>query len=309
MRVVVTGAAGFIGRHLVTVLAERGDIVQAWARPSRLADWNPPVEMVGVDITDRDAIRDQLARFSPGAIVHLAAQSLPGRSWEDPALTYEVNVLGAIHLLESIRRLKQAPRVLVAGSSAEYLEPRDGRPIVEGAPTEPNSPYASSKLAVDQLVQLYVHRYDLDLVRFRPFFVVGPGKTGDVCSDFARRIVAIERGQENTMRVGCLDVVRDIIDVRDGVSGILRLIDAAKRGEIYNVCCGKGVSIRKILETYRQLAAVPFNVVQDPALLRPLEQRVKIGESNKLRALGWKPEHNLDDTLHSILQYWRAIAP
>jgi len=309
MRIVVTGAAGFIGWHLVDTLTRRGDIVQAWIRRPGAADWEGAFETAAIDMTDRNAISQQLAAFAPDVIVHLAAQSLPGRSWEEPALTYEVNVIGVIHLLEAVRRLTHPPRVMVAGSSAEYAVRPDDQPISEQAPTEPNSPYGGSKLAADQLAQLYVRRYDLDLVRFRPFFLAGPRKVGDVCSDFARRIVAIERGQDSTMRVGALDVVRDLIDVRDGISGLLRIIESGRRGEVYNICGGRGVAIREILEGYRHLAAAPFSVRQDLALVRALEQRVRIGDATKLRALGWQPEYTLDDTLRSILDYWRALPP
>jgi nucleoside-diphosphate-sugar epimerase len=195
--------------------------------------------------------------------------------------------------------------VLIAGSSAEYAEPADGAPIAEGAPTEPNSPYASSKLAADQLSQLYFRRFALDVVRFRPFYLIGPRKTGDVSSDFARRVVAIERGEESVMRVGALDVVRDIIDVRDGVDAVLSIAGSGKSGELYNICGGTGVSIGDILDTYRKLARVPIEVTSDPNLMRALEQRVKIGDSSKLRALGWMPHHSLTDSLCAILDHWR----
>jgi GDP-4-dehydro-6-deoxy-D-mannose reductase len=102
--------------------------------------------------------------------------------------------------------------------------------------------------------------------------------------------------------------MRDIIDIRDGVSGILRIAEVGKSGEVYNVCGGQSVSIGDILDTYRRLAAVPVQVRQDPALLRPLEQKSKVGDPSKLRALGWKPEKELDETLKSILEYWRAAS-
>ena len=151
-------------------------------------------------------------------------------------------------------RLPVPARLLAAGSSAEYAEPADGRMISEDGPTDPNSPYGASKLAADRLLQLYYRRYGLDVVRFRPFFIAGPRKQGDVCSDFARRIVAIERGEEKTLRVGSLDVVRDIIDIKDGVSAILLIAAAGKAGEVYNVCGGRSVSIGDILDIYRGLA-------------------------------------------------------
>jgi GDP-4-dehydro-6-deoxy-D-mannose reductase len=259
-----------------------------------------------VDITDPAAVSAQLARFAPDAVIHLAAQSLPNRSWDEPVRTYEVNVLGAIHLLEGICGLAKPPRMLVAGSSAEYAEAMDGRPIPENAPTHPDSPYGASKLAVDRLVQLYGRRYALDLIRFRPFFLIGPRKTGDVCSDLARQVVAIERGKPAAVRVGTLDVIRDFIDVQDGVAGIARILDAGLAGEVYNVSGGAGRSIGDIVDALRRLAAKPFEVIQDPALLRPLEQKVKVGDNTKLVALGWKPSLALEESLHTILNHWRG---
>src|ERR1700688_1266491 len=138
MRVVVTGASGFIGWHLVDAMMRRGDIVQAWMLRVSAAVWEIPVESVFVDITDPTAISSQLMSFVPDLIVHLAAQSYPARSWEQPASTYQVNVIGAIHLLEAVRFLPSPPRVLMTGSSAEYAEPATGNPISESAETEPN---------------------------------------------------------------------------------------------------------------------------------------------------------------------------
>ena len=293
MRVTVTGASGFIGSYLVEALAARGAQVDPWTRAT-------------VDITDPSAVAAALSRFAPDAVVHLAAQSLPGRSWDEPAETYRINVGGAIKLLEAARTLPRPPRLLIAGSSAEYAERADGRPIAEDDPLEPNSPYAASKRAADEFAHMYARCYGLAVVRFRPFFLVGPRKRGDVCSDFARRIVAIERGAEPAMRVGDLGAVRDMIDVRDGVAGILRLLDDGAPGEVYNVCGGHGVRIADVLETLRGLATVPITVAQDPALLRTLEHAVKVGDPSKLRALGWSPAYRLDDTLRAILDYERT---
>lgn len=306
MRVIVTGAGGFIGWHLVDLLTRRGDTVQAWHHKTAADDWQGAADNIVVDITDPAAVSGQLARFAPDAVIHLAAQSFPNRSWDEPVRTYEVNVLGAVHLLEAVRMLARPPRLLVAGSSAEYAEAADGRPISESAPTRPDSPYGASKLAVDNLAQVYVGRYGLDLIRFRPFFLIGPRKTGDVCSDLARQVVAIERGKAATMRVGALDVIRDFIDVRDGVAGIARILDAGSGGEVYNVSGGAGRSIGEVVDALRRLADKPFELTQDPSLMRPLDQKVKVGDNTKLMALGWKPSLSLDDGLRTILDYWRG---
>ena len=306
MRVLVTGAGGLIGSHLVEALVARGDLVQGWGRHPTPETAALGASVMIADIADYSTVFRLLQDFAPDIVFHLAAQSIPAASWQDPAATYRTNVIGSINLLEAARQRPQPPRLLFAGSSAEYAEPDSGAALREDARLEPNSPYAASKAAMTELANLYARRYGLHLIVFRPFFLAGPRKVGDVCSDFARRIVAIERGAQNEMRVGTLEVVRDIMDVRDGVSALLRLADAGIPGEIYNIASGRGTSIQAVLDTYRSLAGARIEVIQDPALLRPLEQRVKIGDPTKLIALGWQPVHSLPDMLQNILNYWRS---
>jgi len=307
LRVLVTGAGGFIGSHLIEAAARRGDTVRAWTYGQVSFDRPAGIATAEIDLSNHRGIAIDLAEFEPDVIVHLAAQSLIGPSWQDPATTYHVNVLGTIHLIESARVLPKAPRIIVTGSSAEYAEPSDNQLIDETSPLEPNNPYGASKLAAEEFVQLCVRRYGLDAIRIRPFFLVGPRKTGDVCSDFARRIVAIERGRQTMMQVGDLRPLRDMMDIRDGVDAILRIADAGKQGEVYNICTGHGISIEDILKSYCRMARVPVEIRQDPALLRPLDPRLKIGDPRKLEALGWKVQYALDDTLRQILDYWRSI--
>ena len=250
-----------------------------------------------------------LAGANADAIVHLAAQSLPGVSWDDPAGTMRINVEGTRHLLEAVRALPGArPRVLVAGSSAQYASSADGSPIAEDSPTEPASPYGISKLAADALARLWARAHKLDVVTFRPFFWVGTRKTGDVSSDLARRIVGIERGAPPVLTVGRTDVVRDFIDVRDGVAALLLLLRAGTAGQAYNICRGSGTAIAELIAVYRSLATVAFDVQDDPALTRPVDEPVRIGDPGRIRALGWQPRIPLEQSLRDVLAYWRGIA-
>src|SRR5262249_41055274 len=147
----------------------------------------------------------------------------------------------------------------------------------------------------------------LDIVHFRPFFLIGPRKVGDVSSDFARQIASIEQGlSANTLKVGGLNGIRDFLDVRDGVSALLLLCEKAPAGESYNICSGRGLAVSSILNRLLQISSVPISVVEDPAKLRSLEASVRIGSNRKLSALGWSERFSVDEALGDTLRYWRV---
>ncbi len=306
----ITGAGGFIGQYLAEELLQRG--CEVHALDVRL----PPAPEAGAErfkpglLDVRDAAQTLRAIHSvqPAMIFHLAAQSYPGLSWEQPALTYDVNVLGTVHVLEAARKLTPAPKTLVVCSSAEYAVTDGADPISEETELAPSTPYGVSKLAEDHLALLYHQQYGLPTVRVRPFFLIGPRKRGDVCSDFARGIVAIERGQAQDLRVGNLEMVRDMLDVRDGAAAFWTLAEHGADGEVYNVCSGKGYSLKTILETYRSLSTAQVRESVDAARLRPLDEKIRIGDPGRLMALGWNPSRSIERTLADILSYWREEA-
>ena len=287
----VTGGEGFIGSYLCEHLRAQGDQVVA---PSR----------TGADVRDAAAMLRLLSETRPQTIFHLAAQSLPGISWENPAETFKVNVGGTIHVLEAVRAAGLDAQLVVAGSSAEYAPGE--RPIREDDSLRPSSPYAASKIAVSQMAELYGRRYGMKVVRVRPFFLIGPRKRGDVCSDLARRVVAIERGEATELRVGRLDIVRDFLDVRDGVTALTLLGTKGQPGEAYNICSGTAYTIGDVLETFRKQALVPIRACPDPSLLRPIDEPVKVGNPSKLRVLGWSSQYSLERSVGDILAYWRS---
>jgi GDP-4-dehydro-6-deoxy-D-mannose reductase len=295
VKVVVTGADGFLGRHLSERLRGDGADVLALGRQQ-------------CDILDAARLKALVAEARPAQVFHLAAQSSPGGSWAKPAETFRVNVEGTLNVLEAVRAAGIDPVVLVAGSSSEYAMTEQGRPIVETDPQAPLTPYAASKVAAGQCAALYAERYRMKIVRLRPFFLIGPLKTGDVCSDLARRVVAVERGAADAVTVGRLEMVRDFLDVRDGVEAMALLARKGVAGEAYNICSGKGHSIAQILDGYRKLAARPIVDRTDPALLRSGDEPVRIGNPAKLEALGWRPRWPLEQSLAAILDYWRKAA-
>ncbi len=302
MRGLVTGAGGFLGQYLVRQLVAAGHEVTALERAGGRSTEGVP--NVACDIGDAEALHVAVAAARPDWIFHLAAQSLPGRSWEDPAGTCRTNIVGTINLLEAVRAAAPAARVVVAGSSSEYAAAP--APIPEEAPLQPSSPYAISKLATDQAARLYGTRYGLAVMRVRPFFLLGPGKTGDVSSDLARGVVAIERGQARDLPVGNLEAVRDFVDCRDGVAAMVVVAERGEPGGAYNICSGRGIAIRHLLDAFKAAARVPVVERVDAARLRPLDEPVKIGDSARLRGLGWAPRIALAQSVADILEYWRC---
>ena len=298
----VIGAGGFLGRHLVRHLLDEGRTVVAVDRPG--APDVPGVRTLRADIDDGAGLADAVADARPEAVYHLAAQSLPGRSWDDPAGTYRTNIRGTIHVLEAVHAAASHARVVVAGSSSEYAA--SDRPIPEDAPMVPSSPYAISKQATDQVARLLAARHGIAVMRVRPFFLLGPGKAGDVSSDLARGIVAIERGAAADLAVGNLDAVRDFVDCRDGVAAMAVVAERGAAGGAYNICRGEGVSIRRLLDAFKAAARVAVAERVDPARLRPLDEAVKVGDNSRLRALGWAPRLSLEQSVRDILEYWRC---
>jgi len=309
MRYLVTGALGFIGTYLVDFLLARGETV--YALDQRTEGFSPRLgfHLIQCDLLDRGSVLKSVAEIKPDFVFHLAAQSLPQVSWQDPETTFRVNVFGTLYLLDAIRAAQIKPIIEVFCSSGEYAVSQHNTPIGENYPLEPSSPYALSKIGQDQLCVLYGKAYQMHIVRVRPFFIIGTHKTGDVCSDFARGIVAIERGLAKTLTVGNLDAVRDFLDVRDALTAFWLVAERGIPGTVYNICSGQGFAVSDILGRASALSRTPFDVHQDSSRLRPLDEPVKIGDNSKLRALGWRPSITIDKSLADILAYWRKQEP
>jgi GDP-4-dehydro-6-deoxy-D-mannose reductase len=311
MRVLVTGVAGFVGGHVVDFLrAEHPEVVVVGLdnRPGRRA-YSLDVEIVAAELEDAASVRAALAKARPDRVVHLAAQSSPQRSWEDPAGTMRTNVLGLLHLLEGVRALDLAPRFLAVGSVEEYGVVRpDEVPLREDAPLRPANPYAASKVAQGYLALQYALSPGLPIVRTRAFHHTGPRRGDQFAeSSFARQLAEIEAGKRPPrLEVGNLEAVRDYTDVRDVVRAYWALLDRGTIGEVYNVCTGRGVRLADLLEQLIALSGQRVEVNVDAARLRPADAPVLIGDGSRLRAAtGWAPAIPLERTLRDLLDYWR----
>jgi GDP-4-dehydro-6-deoxy-D-mannose reductase len=300
-----------VGGHVVDLL--RADHAEAEifgldSRPGNRAR-ALGIEIVQADLEDSSSVRQAVDRVRPDRIVHLAAQSSPQRSWEDPAGTLKTNLLGLLHLLEAARTLSLAPRLLVVGSAEEYgrVGP-DQTPIREDAPLRPASPYAVSKVAQGFLALQYALSLDLPIVRTRTFHHTGPRRGEQFAeSSFARQLAEIEAGRRAPrLEVGNLDAVRDFTDVRDVVRAYWALLDHGVPGEVYNVCSGRGVRLRDLLEELIALSGLKVEVRVDPDRLRPHDVPVLVGDPSRLRAAtGWEARTPLSRTLRDLLDHWR----
>ncbi len=293
MRVLVTGAAGFVGGRLVPRLAALGCEVDGFDRE--------------LDVADADALAERVGRARPDAIVHLAALSSVSESFEAAAEVYRVNYLGARALLRVARRDAPRARVLLVGSGEVYGPGVAGAPgFDEAASLRPGSPYARSKAAADLLGARFAAD-GLDVVRARPFPHTGPGQPDRFAvSSFARQIAEIEAGRRAPLlRVGNLDSVRDYLDVEDVVEAYGRLLDARIPAGVYNVARGTGVRLRDVLDALLGHARVRPEIQVDPARVRPSDALV--GDASRLsRVTGWAPRVGLDDTLVRLLDDWRV---
>ncbi|HSD26165.1 MAG TPA: GDP-mannose 4,6-dehydratase [Vicinamibacteria bacterium] len=314
MRLLVTGAGGFVGGHLVDFLhAEHPEVeVHGAVLPHGAVSWRaaPGARVVETDLTDPAAAQAVVEDVRPDRILHLAGQSSVHLSWLDPGGTLRANVLGIVHLLDGVRRLGLRPPVLVVGSAEEYGAVRpEEMPIREETPLRPASPYAVSKVAQGALALLYGPAGGLRVVLTRTFHHTGPGRGEAFAeSSFARQIAEIEAGRrEGVLEVGNLDAVRDFADVRDVVRAYWMLLEKGEGGRAYNVCSGRGRRIRDLLDVLLAASVARVEVRTSPERLRPSDVPAQVGDPARLRAAtGWEPRIPLERSLLDLLDDWRA---
>ena len=313
MRVLITGAGGFVGGHLVEHLLTQPDLTLhagVYLPPGQ----NPrldgrPVVQHQADLRDADAVQALIADVRPDWVVHLAALASVPASFKDPWRTLENNIHAQVNLLQALINEDLRPRTLIV-SSAEIYGAAGGRtdPLDETCPFEPANPYSVSKAAQDLLGLQYHLSHQLPIIRVRPFNHIGPHQGGGfVAADFASQIAAIEAGQrEPVMYVGNLSAERDFTDVRDVVRAYALLLRQGRAGEAYNVSSGRGYSIQYLLDTLLGYSTATIEVRQDPARMRPSDVPRRVGDYGKLHAhTGWQPTIPFEQSLLDILNDWR----
>ena len=315
MRSLIIGAAGFVGAYLARhlkqeygyeVIVTKMGHEKINALEMDICDAN----IYDLDILDQRAVEHLLKTVCPDYIFHLAAQSSVAVSWKNPQLTVDVNIRGAVNILEALRSLHDQPRVLFVGSGEEYgyVQP-DEIPIIENNRICPGNIYAATKACQNMLGRIYAQAYGLEIVMVRAFNHIGPNQDPlFVVADFCRQVAQIEeRMKEPVICVGNLEVRRDLTDVRDVVRAYAMLAEYGKAGETYNVGSGKAVKIRDILQSVLRKSKVDIKLVVDREKLRPVDLPIIEADIHKLQEItGWRPNIGLEQTIEETLEYWRV---
>lgn len=307
-RALITGASGFVGRHLASYLQEKGFEIWASAH-KRTARFPFRVHWIKADLSRFDDCLQLIRKSKPDFIFHLAAQTVPQEAWKQPAKSFQLNVGVSISLLEAILRLAPKARSLWVSSAqvygATFLEKVSVR---EDDVTNPVSPYGGSKLLMEMAVLDFARRHDLSVTIARGTNQVGRGQpeTG-VFSDFSRRIALIEaKRAAPVLATGNLNVVRDFLPVKDAVRAYYLLALRGKRGECYNVSSGKGIQVREGLRFLVSQSQAPFKIRVLRSRFRKNDFPRMVANPMRLKRLGWRPQENLRRALQELLEEWRG---
>lgn len=301
-KALITGSQGFVGGYLRQELEANGYHVTG-------LDIQAGDGVLTIDLLNSNKVEKLISEMVPDVIFHLAGQANVAKSWIIPQKTVEINVIGSLNLMEAVRKNTPACHVVIIGSSDQYGNLGEAGCLVsEAVKTNPQTPYAVSKQAQEEMARVYVHAYGMHICMTRSFNHAGAGQgKGFLISDFASGIVAVERGETPCLRVGNLTARRDFTHVKD-VTRAYRLIgEKGRPGTVYNVGSGTAYSAQEILDRLCAMAKCEIPVEFDPAKMRPSDTPVICCDHRRLTGdTGWKPECGIDMILKDALEDWRS---
>jgi len=306
VRLWVTGASGFVARHLVPALRADGHELTGLGLLPSAPPWLPAARYRALDVSDSAAVARAAGEDRPEAAVHLAGQASAAQSFERVEETFAQNLGSALGLLEGLRRAGLSPRVLLVSTSEVYGPQQSAQPVTEGAPLNVVSPYGASKLAAEVVGETYGRVFGMPVVRVRPFSHTGPGQDERFAlSSFALQIARAERaGGPGVLHVGNLEVVRDYLDVSDVVDAYRVLLARGEAGEVYNIASGRGHLMRDLLQHLISRSTVALEARTDASRLRAQDLNYMVGDASRLNALGWAPRRTVQEALDALLE-WR----
>ena len=319
MNILVTGAGGMVGSHMVELLHAKGEnVIGTYYKPTTdITELPREIMMIECDVRYAPSVEKIIMEYMPEQIYHLAAQSYPTVSWDRPYETIETNVNGTIAVYEAIKKVRHLkeenydPMVVVACSSAEYgetLNELEGDKIYvkETAELKPLHPYGVSKVGQDLISFQYFMNDHIRCIRARIFNSTGTRKVNDVTSDFTHRAIQAERTGVYELRVGNLNTKRAIMDQRDLVKALILLAEKGIAGEAYNISSEHIYQVKDIIKMIEKQIGREFKINVDPTLLRSTDEKISVGDVAKIKKdTGWTQEIPMEQTITDMLNYWR----
>jgi GDP-4-dehydro-6-deoxy-D-mannose reductase len=315
MKLLITGFSGFVSKHFLDLLnkEEPGAEVLGIDKSNPDFDFTSyqhiSVSFENLDLLNQAATNNILDSFQPDHILHLASVSSVAQSWQTPLDSFVNNTNIFLNLVEQIRINKNKCRIISVGSSEEFGEVTEKElPLTEAHPLKPLSPYAVARVSQEMLSRIYADGFSLDIIMTRSFNHIGPGQRDVfVISSFAKQLVKLAKSKpaDNIITTGNLSVIRDFVDVRDVVKAYYLLFKKGRKGEVYNICSGKGIVLQDIISTMSAQLGIRVETKVNPQLIRPGENKIVVGSFRKIKEeLGWQPEITIEKSLSDIIQYW-----
>ncbi len=315
-KVLITGITGFVGSHLADYLLKNTDykifgLKRVNSKLKNIETILEKITLIDGDLIDQTSLINAVKISKPDYIYHLGALSWVKPSWDMPSAYMQVNAIGTINLFEALRNVNLNPRILVSCTPEEYGDvPEELIPITEETRLAPVNLYAASKTAQDVVCQAYHASYGFKVIRTRAFNHEGPRRdVMGALSSFAYQIARIEKGlQKPVIKVGNLEAKRNFTDVRDMVEAYFLAIEKGIPGELYLIGSNQIFTIKECLEMLINLSPLKNKIKYEvePERIRPTELRLLIGKFDKFEKLtGWKPKIPFNETLLSVLNYWR----
>lgn len=303
-RVLIFGAGGFVGSYLCKEFLNNGYKVSGTDKGEESA-LPSEVDFYRTDLMQANEVEKLIGQIQPDIIVNLAAISSVGASWNMPQTTMEINVIGALNIMEAARKSEKKPRILFVGSSEEYVISEN--PLDENTQLNANNPYGISKVTQEQFAKLYREQYSLKIYCVRPFNHTGIGQRDSfVLPSFCKQVAEIDKsGKGGKIQVGNLKVKRDFSHVKDVVRAYRMIVESDNCNQIYNVGSGNAYSLEDMLTYIIGLSNQHIEIEVDQNRIRPTDQPVICCDRSLIgKELGWEPQYNVYDALKEMYEYY-----